>query len=107
MRKRLLASVDTVKRLGKTVGATLAERARAQAERLAHQREAARAGLAGARLGKHRVPESALDVQLGDELSESLRGLRVRRPLSPCLCLCVSRLCAPRSRREISSATAS
>ena len=34
-------------------------------------------GLKGSRLGKHRVPEGEVDVQLGEDLSESLRGLKV------------------------------
>ena len=34
-------------------------------------------GLAGQRLGKHKVPENELVVQLGEDLSESLRGLKV------------------------------
>lgn len=39
-------------------------------------------GLAGQRLGKHIVPTGEVDVQLGEELSESLRGLKVRLSLS-------------------------
>ena len=31
----------------------------------------------GRRLGKHLVPEGNVDVQLGEDLSESLRGLKV------------------------------
>ncbi|KAF5372580.1 hypothetical protein D9758_005148 [Tetrapyrgos nigripes] len=34
-------------------------------------------GLAGQKLGKYVVPEGEVDVQLGEELSESLRGLKV------------------------------
>ena len=30
------------------------------------------------KLGKHAVPSERLDVQLGEELSENLRGLKVR-----------------------------
>ncbi|KAJ4488251.1 ribosome biogenesis protein Nop53/GLTSCR2 [Lentinula aciculospora] len=39
--------------------------------------EKLQAGIAGQKFGKHRVPESFVDVQLGDELSESLRGMKV------------------------------
>lgn len=39
-------------------------------------------GLAGQKLGKHKVPEGGVDVQLGEELSESLRALKVCRFLS-------------------------
>jgi nucleolar protein 53 len=47
------------------------------------QREAAKQemlrmrGMKGRRLGKHLVPEGDVDVQLGEDLSESLRGLKV------------------------------
>lgn len=34
-------------------------------------------GLIGQRLGKHRVQEGQVDVQLGEELTESLRELKV------------------------------
>ncbi|KAK7044201.1 hypothetical protein VNI00_007921 [Paramarasmius palmivorus] len=34
-------------------------------------------GLSGRRVGKHKVPKGQIDVQLGEELSESLRGLKV------------------------------
>jgi nucleolar protein 53 len=34
-------------------------------------------GLAGQKLGKHKIPEFELTVQLGEDLSESLRGLKV------------------------------
>jgi len=38
-----------------------------------------RHGLAGQRLGKHKVPEGEIEVQLGEDLTENLRGLKVRR----------------------------
>lgn len=41
-----------------------------------------RSGLAGQRLGKHKVPEKEVDVQLGEDLSESLRALKVCLPWS-------------------------
>lgn len=34
-------------------------------------------GLAGVKIGKHVVPKQPIDVQLGEELSESLRALKV------------------------------
>lgn len=34
-------------------------------------------GLAGQKLGKHKVPESNVIVQLGEDLTESFRGLKV------------------------------
>ncbi|KAJ3847163.1 ribosome biogenesis protein Nop53/GLTSCR2 [Lentinula lateritia] len=39
--------------------------------------EKLKVGIAGQKIGKHRVPETLVDVQLGDELSESLRGIKV------------------------------
>ncbi|KAJ4480474.1 ribosome biogenesis protein Nop53/GLTSCR2 [Lentinula edodes] len=39
--------------------------------------EKLKAGIVGQKIGKHRVPETLVDVQLGDELSESLRGIKV------------------------------
>ncbi|KAL0569997.1 hypothetical protein V5O48_011965 [Marasmius crinis-equi] len=34
-------------------------------------------GMSGRRLGKYKVPKEQIDVQLGEELSENLRGLKV------------------------------
>ena len=34
-------------------------------------------GLVGQKFGKHKVPEGEVEVQLGEDLSESLRGLKV------------------------------
>jgi nucleolar protein 53 len=50
----------------------------AAAERCAKQEtRLALNGLAGQKFGKHVVREGEVDVQLGEELSESLRGLQV------------------------------
>ncbi|KAI9438287.1 tumor suppressor protein Gltscr2 [Lactarius indigo] len=77
LRKRLHASVDSAKSLRKAADKTRAARARAAEERRS-KREAllAQNGLAGQKLGKHIVREGKVDVQLGEELSESLRGLQ-------------------------------
>ncbi|KAN0139189.1 Ribosome biogenesis protein Nop53/GLTSCR2 [Lactarius tabidus] len=77
LRKRLHASVDTAKSLRKAADKTQATRAQIAAERRA-KREAllAQSGLAGQKLGKHVVREGEVDVQLGEELSESLRGIQ-------------------------------
>lgn len=78
MRKRLHASVDAAKSLRKAGDRTLAARAQAAAERRARQEaRLAQGGLVGQRLGKHVVRKEEVDVQLGEELSESLRGLQV------------------------------
>jgi nucleolar protein 53 len=51
---------------------------KAAAERRAKQEaHLALNGLAGQKFGKHVVREGEVDVQLGEELSESLRGLQV------------------------------
>jgi len=78
LRKRLHASVNTVKTLRKTAERTQAARIKATAERRAKQdARLAQSGLAGQKFGKHVVREGELDVQLGEELSESLRRLQV------------------------------
>ncbi|KAL5514609.1 hypothetical protein ACEPAG_1925 [Sanghuangporus baumii] len=76
--RRLLASLSTLKSTRKSVDKTLSsgERTRMQ-RRLILQEKLRRSGLAGQRLGKHIVPEAEPEVQLGDDLSESLRGLKV------------------------------
>ena len=40
-----------------------------------------RRGLAGQKLGKYTVPEGDVEVQLGEDLSESFRGIKVRQSL--------------------------
>ncbi|KAH9077722.1 tumor suppressor protein Gltscr2 [Lactarius deliciosus] len=70
LRKRLHASVDSAKSLRKAADKTRAARARAAEERRV-KREALLA-----QSGKHVVREGEVDVQLGEELSESLRGLQ-------------------------------
>lgn len=83
-RRRLLASVDSAKRLRVAAEASQATRAQVQAVQQAKLAERLQNGLMGQRLGKHKVQEGALDVQLGEELSESLRGLKVRKARSLC-----------------------
>ena len=57
---------------------TLAEREQAAKEQRAKEEaRIAQGGLAGQKLGKHIVREGEVDVQLGEDLSESLRGLQV------------------------------
>jgi hypothetical protein len=70
--------VDSVKVLRKAADKTLAGREQAAMERRGKQEaRLAQEGLAGQRLGKHVVREGEVNVQLGEELSESLRGLQV------------------------------
>ena len=77
--RRLLASVVSAKSIRKSLSKTTAHRERELLER--HKKmeeEKLRNGLAGKRLGKHVVPEGEINVQLGEDLSESFRGLKVR-----------------------------
>ena len=74
----MLATVDSAKALRKTISRNLATRERLRTQRQAALQEKLRQGLAGQKVGKHKVPEGQVDVQLGEELSESLRGLKVR-----------------------------
>ncbi|TFY68263.1 hypothetical protein EVJ58_g1107 [Rhodofomes roseus] len=75
-RKRMLASVDSAKALRKAFGRNLAARERLRVQKQEKMQEKLRQGLAGQRLGKHKVPEGEVDVQLGEELTESLRALK-------------------------------
>ena len=77
-RKRLLASVAHAKAYRRTTAKLLAENEERRArKRLALFEKLRRKGLAGRKLGKHKVPEADIDVQLGEDLSESFRGLKV------------------------------
>ena len=63
--------------LRKTIDHTISAREEARAQRQAELREKLKRGLLGQKLGKHRVRPGEVDVQLGEELSESLRALKV------------------------------
>lgn len=78
LRRKLLASVDSVKTIRKEVDKNKSAHAHLEAARRARLQDRLRKGLAGQRLGKHTVKEDNVDVQLGEDLSESLRGLKVR-----------------------------
>ena len=58
------------KREAKTRAELVQQRRQQKEERLRSQ------GIAGTRIGKHAVPSQRVDVQTGDELSDSLRRLR-------------------------------
>lgn len=75
--KRMLASVDGAKGLRKALGRDLTARERLRAQRQVEMQEKLKQGLNGQRLGKHKVPEGEVDVQLSEDLSESLRALKV------------------------------
>jgi nucleolar protein 53 len=67
----------------------LAKSLRSSAEKNSQQQQQARLarqlalkvklskGLAGQRLGKYKVPENEIEVQIGEDLSENLRTLKV------------------------------
>ncbi|KAF8607405.1 P60-like protein [Ceratobasidium sp. AG-I] len=72
-KRQQLASLTTLKSLHRA-----AKNAQSEAERSAAQRAEKRVarGLVGMRIGKHIVKEGDIDVQLGEDLAESLRELR-------------------------------
>ncbi|RDB17321.1 Uncharacterized protein C22F8.09 [Hypsizygus marmoreus] len=76
-RKRMLAVIPSAKTLRRTNARLMSAREKELVEKqLAAQMKLKQHGLAGQRLGKHKVPEGKVDVQLGEELSESLRALK-------------------------------
>lgn len=76
-RKRMLAAVPAAKSLRKHTLKTVREReSRLLARHAQQEQEKLAKGLAGQRLGKHIVPEGEIDVQLGEDLSESLRAMK-------------------------------
>lgn len=76
--KRMLATISGVKLLRKSTAEFMSAREKARIERqLASREKLKKLGLAGQRLGKHKVPEGQVEVQLGEDLSESLRALKV------------------------------
>lgn len=75
--KKRMVMFASIKSLKKTTNKVLAEREQAQLARLQLKQEKLKKGLAGQKLGKHKVPEGLVDVQLGDDLTESLRELKV------------------------------
>ncbi|KAL0945916.1 hypothetical protein HGRIS_012199 [Hohenbuehelia grisea] len=75
-RKRLLASIDSAKSLKRSTEKRLSAQAQANVDKQRALREKLRQGLAGQKLGKHKVPTGEVDVQLGEDLSESLRALK-------------------------------
>ncbi|KAF9266567.1 P60-like protein [Marasmius fiardii PR-910] len=84
--KRILAGRAAKKRmmsvLNNVNARNLRKSMRPSTEELVARRKASLAaklknGMAGRRMGKYKVPEGHIDVQLGEELSENLRGLKV------------------------------
>ncbi|PPQ85556.1 hypothetical protein CVT25_006726 [Psilocybe cyanescens] len=76
-RKRMLATINEAKSLRRSTTRENAAREKERvAKRLAVVEKLKTQGLAGHKLGKHKVPEGRVEVQLGEDLSESLRGLK-------------------------------
>jgi nucleolar protein 53 len=73
----MLASISTARALRTSAVRTRSEREQERALKKLAVKEKLKHGLAGVRLGRHKVPEGELEVQLGEDLSESLRGLKV------------------------------
>jgi nucleolar protein 53 len=73
----MLATLDSIKSLRRDVESVKNEQERVIAQRKLEKMEQLRNGLAGQRFGKHKVAEGDIDVQLGEDLADSLRGLKV------------------------------
>ncbi|KAF8921183.1 tumor suppressor protein Gltscr2 [Mucidula mucida] len=75
--KKMMSIIERAKFLRKEAHKTSQQRA--EERRVREQALAARLkrGLSGHKLGKHKVAEGNVDVQLGEDLSESLRALKV------------------------------
>ncbi len=77
-RRHLLASVNEAKTIRRTTAKVMQERELLRVKkRLNLAKKLEENGLAGQKLGKHKVPASDIEVQLGENLSENLRGLKV------------------------------
>ncbi|KAJ3519603.1 hypothetical protein NMY22_g13121 [Coprinellus aureogranulatus] len=77
-RKKQLAIIEQAKGLRRATARQMTAQERAVEEkRLQMQLKLKQTGLAGQKLGKHKVPEAPVEVQIGEDLSENLRGLKV------------------------------
>lgn len=83
----MLSNISSVKALRKEGSAVLRRQTELETQR--EQRQLAlvykmrKGGMQGMRVGRHKVPEQEVDVQLGEDLSESLRALKVGSLSSP------------------------
>ncbi|KAG8887737.1 hypothetical protein FRB98_009121 [Tulasnella sp. 332] len=76
--KKLNHSINFAKLIDKEVAAQLSAKDKELLGRRVRRKDRFKAGLGGKKLGsKHIVPRGEIDVQLGEDLSESLRGLKV------------------------------
>ncbi|EDR12759.1 uncharacterized protein LACBIDRAFT_292782 [Laccaria bicolor S238N-H82] len=75
--KRMIASISNAKIMRRSTARLLSEQEKKHLERrLALEEKVRKQGLVGQKLGKHKVPQGEVEVQLGEDLSESLRGLK-------------------------------
>lgn len=75
-KRRLHSSVTTAKSLLKSMNRSASSRERTRAQKQMILKEKLKRGLVGQRFGKHIVKDGDIDVQLGEDLSESLRALK-------------------------------
>lgn len=75
-RKKMLVTLDRAKSLAKEIDNARTEHEREEAERKLERLKQLHKGLMGTRVGKHRVIEPEVDVQLGEDLAETLTGLK-------------------------------
>jgi len=77
-RRHLLASINDAKTFRRTTAKVMQEREQLrEKKRLNLAKKLEENGLVGQKLGKHKVHASDIEVQLGENLSENLRGLKV------------------------------
>jgi nucleolar protein 53 len=76
-RKKMLATITMVKSLRSTAEKVGQQQNQARLARQLALKMKLRKGLAGQRLGKYKVPENEIEVQIGEDLSENLRTLKV------------------------------
>jgi nucleolar protein 53 len=75
-RKKMLATITMVKSLRSTAEKVGQQQNQARLARQLALKMKLRKGLAGQRLGKYKVPENEIEVQIGEDLSENLRTLK-------------------------------
>ncbi|KIJ64905.1 hypothetical protein HYDPIDRAFT_181653 [Hydnomerulius pinastri MD-312] len=75
-RKRLANSINMIKSLRSEAAKATDSREQARLARQLALKLKLQKGLAGQKLGKYKVPEADVDVQIGEDLSENLRTLK-------------------------------
>lgn len=96
-RKRMMHNINFTKQITQKVEQRMADEEDARARRRQQHRDYFKDGLAGKRMGsKYKVEKGEIDVQLTEDLSDNLRGLKVRREIVapksfPTECNCISK----------------